>query len=92
MSNLDWLRDWSDQYEASTEADKAASQLKREEKFRRKQLKSHGFGFVQPKPELIYSDWPAKTTYSVKRNYDPTLYGRPEGSEWPKTDEDAQKG
>lgn len=33
-----------------------------------------------------YDDWPAVTTYSVYRQYNPEFYGRQAGTRWPVTD------
>jgi len=38
-----------------------------------------------------YDDFPAVTTYSVRRQYDPEFYGRPTGTHWPVTDAEAAR-
>lgn len=44
--------------------------------------------FVRP----AYDDYPAVTTYSVYRDYDPVFYGRQPGTRRPVTAEQAAKG
>lgn len=92
MTSSWWLREWAEQHEAEEAAKKATKQLRREQKFKRKLKRSNGFGLVRPIPVPTYADWSVEAFYEVTRDYDPTLYGRPSGSEWPRTDEDAQRG
>ena len=92
MSNLEWLREWAGQHEARKDAEKTAKRTRRHTKYEKKRLKQQGFGFAKPVEQPVYADWPAVATYTVKRDYDPLLYGRPAGSRWPATDKEAQRG
>lgn len=92
MYSSKWIEEWANQWEADQEFKRKAKQVKRQAKFERKKARQADFGFVPPTPTLAYTDWPAVTIRSVKRDYDPVLYGRPAGSRWPETAEEAQKG